>query len=176
MSSIQHEGDFEAFARRMFPRLAGVARLLLSDRSQAEDLVQETLARMYAKRARVREPEAYAFTTLTRLGRRWRYRGAHEYAIAAIDEPSIDHDEADRIAVDAALSALPRRQRETLVLRYFADLSVEQAAAVMGCSGGTVKSQTARGLDAMRRLLDDSDHSSPSTAVLTGEGQHHGHR
>jgi len=54
-------------------------------------------------------------------------------------------DDADRVTVRAALATVPPRQRAALVLRYYCDLSVEQAAEVMRCSTGNVKSQTARG-------------------------------
>ena len=53
----------------------------------------------------------------------------------------------------AAVAALPARQRATLVLRFYCDLNVDQSAAVLGCSPGTVKSQTARALDSVRRAL-----------------------
>jgi len=57
----------------------------------------------------------------------------------------------------AAVAALPARQRATLVLRFYCDLSVDQCAEVLGCSPGTVKSQTARALDAVRRTLGPAD-------------------
>jgi RNA polymerase sigma factor (sigma-70 family) len=55
--------------------------------------------------------------------------------------------------VRAALASLPPRQRATLVLRYYCDLSVEETAKELGCTPGTVKSQTAKGLSALRRAL-----------------------
>ena len=54
-----------------------------------------------------------------------------------------------------ALGALPRRQREAIVLRYYADLSEAQTAAAMGCSAGAVKSHTSRAMTALRHLLED---------------------
>ena len=65
----------------------------------------------------------------------------------------------DRITVVGALRQVPPRQRAVLVLRYFQDLSVEETARAMGCSTGTVKSQTAKGLATLRTLL---------TPTLTG--------
>ena len=59
----------------------------------------------------------------------------------------------DRLLVVAALAELPPRQRATVVLRYYDELSVEETAEVLGCTTGTVKSQTARGLDALRERL-----------------------
>jgi DNA-directed RNA polymerase specialized sigma24 family protein len=56
--------------------------------------------------------------------------------------------------VRSALFGLPPRQRATLVLRFYCDLSVEQSASALGCSAGTVKSQTAKGIEALRRALD----------------------
>jgi RNA polymerase sigma factor (sigma-70 family) len=60
----------------------------------------------------------------------------------------------DRMALRAALLAVPPGQRTVLVLRFLADLSVEQVADTLGCSTGTVKSQTARGLVALRNAYD----------------------
>jgi DNA-directed RNA polymerase specialized sigma24 family protein len=62
------------------------------------------------------------------------------------------------------VAALPARQRATLVLRFYCDLNVEQSAAVLGCSPGTVKSQTARAIDSVRRALGPA----PGTSTGTG--------
>jgi RNA polymerase sigma factor (sigma-70 family) len=61
----------------------------------------------------------------------------------------------DRAAVVHALTSLPRRQREALVLRYYADLSEAQTAHAMGISAGAVKSHTSRGMAALRHLLEE---------------------
>jgi RNA polymerase sigma factor (sigma-70 family) len=63
----------------------------------------------------------------------------------------VDHDAV--IDLRAAVAALPARQRATLVLRFYCDLNVDQSAEILGCSPGTVKSQTARALDTVRRTL-----------------------
>jgi DNA-directed RNA polymerase specialized sigma24 family protein len=65
-----------------------------------------------------------------------------------------DDDPVTRVVVRAALAEVPPRQRAALVLRYYCDLSVEETAEVLRCSPGTVKSQTARGLAALRRGLE----------------------
>lgn len=70
------------------------------------------------------------------------------------DEAAESADHAGRIDLRSALAALPPRQRAAVVLRFYCDLSIEQAAGVLDCSAGTVKSQTARGLDALRRALE----------------------
>jgi RNA polymerase sigma factor (sigma-70 family) len=62
-------------------------------------------------------------------------------------------DTETRLALREALVQVPPRQRAALVLRFYCDLSVEQTADVLGCATGTVKSQTAHGLSALRRLL-----------------------
>ena len=69
------------------------------------------------------------------------------------DSPAaaVDHDAG--LDLRAAVAALPARQRATLVLRFYCDLNVDQSAEILGCSPGTVKSQTARALDTVRRAL-----------------------
>ena len=66
----------------------------------------------------------------------------------------------DRLVVLRALAKVPPRQRTALVLRYWEDLSVEETAQVMRCAAGTVKSQTVRGLTALRELLAGHDYES----------------
>jgi DNA-directed RNA polymerase specialized sigma24 family protein len=70
----------------------------------------------------------------------------------------------DRQVVRAALRQVPRRQQAVLVLRFFYDLSVEEVAGTLGCSTGTVKSQTARGLATLRRLLGEREFARYATA------------
>jgi RNA polymerase sigma factor (sigma-70 family) len=89
---------------------------------------------------------------------RWRRRSRRPVEIAAIAEPSYappDQAVALAQALVAAMRGLPYRQRSVLVLRYFQDLSIEQTAAVLGCSAGTVKSQTHHALTKLREALGD---------------------
>jgi DNA-directed RNA polymerase specialized sigma24 family protein len=69
------------------------------------------------------------------------------------DSPAAAIDQDVVLDLRAAVAALPARQRATLVLRFYCDLNVDQAAEILGCSPGTVKSQTARALEAVRRAL-----------------------
>ena len=77
----------------------------------------------------------------------------YDLPAAHYDLPAAQHDHDARLDVRAALAALPPRQRATLVLRFYCDLPVEVTARELGCTPGTVKSQTAKGLEALRRAL-----------------------
>ena len=137
-------------------RLAGV---LCQDWDRADDLVQATLTTLYVHWGRVRaatHPDAYARAVLVRESiheRRsvWVRRVSLSGAVADSAAAAVDHDAV--LDLRAAVAALPARQRATLVLRFYCDLNVEQAAEILGCSPGTVKSQTARALAAVRRAL-----------------------
>lgn len=161
--------SFEQFVDSSTPRLVRTARLLLGSASESQDLVQETLIVMFRRWGRLRDPaaaDAYAHTTLVHLARRHlrRARFRHEWPP---DSGFTDDYESDAAAlmpesnpeVTDALALLPLRQRETVVLRYYLDLSVEETARTMRCSVGTVKSQTAKALDSLRGHLEDRDRS-----------------
>jgi RNA polymerase sigma-70 factor (sigma-E family) len=137
-------------------RLAGV---LCGDWDRADDLVQATLTKLYVHWGRVRaatHPDAYARAVLVREFIRerrsvWVRRVSLSGQMSDSAAVAIDHDAV--LDLRAAVAGLPPRQRATLVLRFYCDLNVEQAAEVLGCSQGTVKSQTARALQAVRRAL-----------------------
>jgi RNA polymerase sigma-70 factor (sigma-E family) len=151
------QADFEAFARRSSDRLLRTALLLSGDHGHAEDLVQTALLRT-ARRwsAARRDPDAYARRVVVNLARdRWRLlRRRFGEAPLEIDVAvPVTDGLADRELLLAAVRLLPPGQRAVLVLRYFDDLSVADTAAALGCSTGTVKSQTARALDRLRAAL-----------------------
>lgn len=136
------------------------AYLLCGDWHRAEDLVQTALAKMYAiwpRLVRVESLDAYARKILVRTAIDESRRAFRQRETAVSDVPDSAFDSADvasRLDVRAALGALPARQRAVVVLRYWDDQSIEETARILGCSTGTVKSQAAKGLAALRRLLE----------------------
>jgi RNA polymerase sigma-70 factor (sigma-E family) len=140
-------------------QLRRTAYLLCGDWHTADDLVSTALVKLFKHWGRVSAMEnidAYARRVLLRAWlderrRPWR----REYARAHLPESAAraGHDVADRVAILALLAELPARRRAVLVLRFFCDLSVEDTAEALGCTAGTVKSQTARALDALRTRL-----------------------
>lgn len=155
------ETEFRSWAEESRPRLRISAFMLTSDWYLADDLVQETLTRLFVVWPRVAKtgrPDAYARRVLINKfldsrRRSWRAEIPQEtLPELQADDPYVD---PRRDAVVAALRDVPDGQRAVLVLRFWDDLSVEQTAQVLGCSTGNVKSQTSRGLDALRRALAD---------------------
>ena len=147
---------FSEFVQARERALLRTAFLLTADVQLAEDLLQSALAKaaLHWPRIRAGQPEAYIRSALYRESvSRWRRRrGISEVPTASMPERAgVSHeDEIDlRFAVIAALRRLAPRQRAVLVLRFYEDLSEGQTAEALGCSVGTVKSQTH---DALRRL------------------------
>lgn len=162
------EDHFREFARSQAGLLRRSAYLLCGDWHLADDLVQTTLIKMHRawpRVARTDNPVSYARKTLLRCWlderrRPWRRAerrdGQLPDEIAGGADPAVAAARRDlRTALFRALSEIPPRQRAVLVLRFFESLSVAETAEALGCSDGTVKSQTARGLAAMRAALDD---------------------
>jgi RNA polymerase sigma-70 factor (sigma-E family) len=143
--------------------LVRLAALLLDDTGAAEEVVQDAYVRMHGSWRRIRDPQAavgYLRTTVLNLARsRLRHRQVvRRHAPAPLpDAPSAEQGALDRLEHDrvvVALRGLPDRQRECLVLRYYADLSEAEIAAVMGISPGAVKSHASRGMAALRTALE----------------------
>ncbi|MFI6860057.1 SigE family RNA polymerase sigma factor [Streptomyces sp. NPDC050421] len=160
---------FDEFARSRQAQLRRAAYLLCGDWHLAEDLTQTALAKLYAvwRKVRMDSPDSYArkvlfrtFVDETRRRRWWERPSARQCDLAA---PA--HDPDLRLVLLAALRQVPARSRAVLVLRFWEDQSVEETAAALGCSTGTVKSQTSRGLATLRRILGDR-----ATAALPGDG------
>lgn len=162
--------DFDQFVRDSSPGLLRTAYLLTGDRGHAEDVVQMALLQVARKWRRIRgEPTPYARRAVVNLAKnRWRERFRRPRESTAFVERGYAPPDADVVLQQVLLPAvlgLPVRQRAVLVLRYFEDLSVEQTAAALGCSTGTVKSQTHDALGKLRAVLGDptvlkeSDHA-----------------
>jgi RNA polymerase sigma-70 factor (sigma-E family) len=134
------------------PALRRTAFLLCGDWHVAEDLVQVTFEKVYASWSRLREPEAVLRRTLVRC---WvdETRRPHRRAHPVEQLPERPVATVEQHSLQEALAAVPPRQRACLVLRFFDDLSVAETARLLGCTEGTVKSQTSRGLEALRAAL-----------------------
>jgi RNA polymerase sigma-70 factor (sigma-E family) len=130
---------------------------LTGDRHLAEDLVQATLFKIYLRWSRSGSwdaPVAYAQRTLYTTFCSWRGRKwVAERPVEQVPDVAAPPSVGDSAVVDEALRALPRRQRAVVIARFYDDLSVRQTADLLGIAEGTVKSQTARALDALRAAL-----------------------
>lgn len=154
--------EYEQYLRGRLTWLRRVAFLLCRDEHAADELVQATAVKLFAYWPRARRADnldAYVRTILVRAflrerGSGWGRRVVLSGSLPDTPDRGIDQDSA--LDVRGALLAVPPRQRATLVLRFYCDLDVEQSAVALGCSAGTVKSQTAKGLANMRRLLEPS--------------------
>ena len=176
--------------------LVRLAALLVRDAATAEDVVQDAFAAMAGGWQRLGDTEkalAYLRQAVVNRSRSvLRHRSVAEKNLqqALPDMPGADPGEPDlldRPAAMAALRGLPERQREAVVLRYYADLSEDQIAAAMCISRGAVKSHTARGLSALRaavdqaggRMTEDTIGGSPGRSILVltslADGPKHGY-
>jgi RNA polymerase sigma factor (sigma-70 family) len=161
---VKEPDDVSAFCRREWPRLVGSLSLFTGDGELAQELAQETLARVcrdWRKVSSLDAPGAWAHRVALNLARsHFRHRAVasrHNRRLAAAASVE-DPDSATVIAVRLAVARLPVRQRTALVLRYFADLSVAETAEAMRCPEGTVKTLTRQAILALRStgLIDDA--------------------
>ena len=152
-------GAMAAFCQAEHARLVGVLAFHVGDRGLAEELAQEALIRACQHWDTVaHKPSPQAWVTAVALNlarssfrRHLAERRARERHGARPDEAAVVDDDDDRVAVRAAVRALPKRQRAALVLRYYADLPAAEVAAVMGCAEGTVRALTHQAIASLRR-------------------------
>ncbi|MGL5824411.1 MAG: SigE family RNA polymerase sigma factor [Nocardioides sp.] len=154
------DADFSEFVRASWPRLYRTAYLMLGDHGTAEDLVQTALSKTYATWGKVRTLDAapgYARTVMINTAASWFRKKSwrNEQPTEVLPESNYQDDLNRRPMLGAALAQLAPRQRAVIVLRYYEDLDVRQTAHALGCSPGTVKSQTSDGISQLRRILGD---------------------
>lgn len=149
--------SFEEFVGARGQALQRTAYLLTGDWGQAEDLLQTALARVYPRWDSIAgdSPEPYVRTTMVRTWSSWwrrKWRGERPTGdlpdVATTDEYA---GTDDRTALDQALRHLPARQRAVVVLRFHEDMTEAQVAQTLAISVGTVKSQTAKAMERLRR-------------------------
>jgi RNA polymerase sigma-70 factor (sigma-E family) len=173
--SVRRDAEYTEYVSARLAALRRVAYLLCHDWYRADDLVQAAITRLYLHWGRARTVEhrdAYARAVLVRefleecrssWVRRVTLHGQLPDVAGHVTDPAAALD------VRTALAVLPPRQRATLVLRFYCDLNIDQTAQVLGCSPGTVKSQTAKGLAALRRVLEPAGTAGPDGGQLAGE-------
>jgi RNA polymerase sigma-70 factor (sigma-E family) len=147
--------------REHYPNLVRLACLLLDEQGAGEEVVQEAFVRVHQSWARVENPLTYLRATVMNLARsRMRRRLVARRRVEPAIRPAMSAEEhivllADQQEVLDAVRALPRRQRECLVLRYYLDLSESEIASTLGISNGSVKSHSSRGLAALAQRLEE---------------------
>ena len=159
------DDEFVAYYAARADHLRNTAYLLCGDWHLAEDLMQIAVTKLYRAWHRIERHDTvdqYARRVLLRAFLDERRRPWRREFSTTPHNPALDHVTADtpstdeRMVLRSALQRIPKRRRAVLVLRFFADLSVEQVADILGCSTGTVKSQTAHGLANLREVLGDA--------------------
>jgi RNA polymerase sigma-70 factor (sigma-E family) len=159
------EAEFEEYFRARRETVRRTAYLMCGDWHRADDHAQSAFVALHRHWRRVRDKgalDAWMRRTLVRTvvdesRRPWRRERSTDEVVAidrAVDDPGADV--ATRHVLVDGLRAVPPRQRAVLVLRYFDGLDVAGTAAALGCSEGTVKSQTSHGLAALRTALGGS--------------------
>ncbi len=161
MTGTPTDEEFAELVHALWPGLYRTAYLMLGDHQLAEDLVQTSLAKTYASWRRVKElaaAPAYTRIVLANTAASWFRRKSwrSERPAESVPDTAMHQDPSDRPALVDALRRLAPRQRAVIVLRYYNDLSVREVAQALGCSEGTVKSQTSDALGRLRVLLGDA--------------------
>jgi RNA polymerase sigma-70 factor (sigma-E family) len=159
----QERGALGDLYVRHAPEGIRLAFLLTGDRALAEDLVQEAFARFVGRLQHLRQPEAfgaYLRKTIVNLSRSHFRHAKVERAYAERVARAPEHMDSTNEELDEAmhqtLLRLPERQRAAIVLRFFEDLTDTQAADIMRCRPGTVRSLVSRGMTTLRSELGRS--------------------
>ncbi len=150
--------DFEGVYRRDHARLVGLATWLIGGRAPAEEIVHDVFVRVVENPPALREPEQLGAYLRSAVVNRCRSRVRRlvlerRHANTARESTEADIDSLSHVR-DAVL-ALPMRQRQAIVLRFYDDLSVDQIAQVLGISSGSVKTHLHRGMRTLESRLEE---------------------
>jgi RNA polymerase sigma factor (sigma-70 family) len=162
---VQWEAEFSAFCKEEHPRLVGALSLYCGSRGVAEELAQDALAtacRDWKKVRRLGAPGAWVHRVAINLANSYFRRRAAETRARRLLQSERVHetsgvDPAAAIAIRSAVASLSRRQRTTLILRYYVGLPVREVALVMDCPEGTVKTLTSKAITSLRQSLPPRD-------------------
>jgi len=164
------DDEFADFAATREASLRRLAILLCQDWHRADDLVQAAITKLYVhwpKAKAADSMDAYVRAIVVREfldERRSSWIRRVTLTSQLPDRAAATTDPETSLDMQAAIAGLPPRQRATLILRFYCDLSVEQAAQVLGCTPGTVKSQTAKALASLRIALSPNSGTTPADA------------
>lgn len=165
MTAVTSEAGLLAdLHREQYRSLVKLASILVDDRATCEEIVQDAFVSVFRSAGRLRDPSrlpAYlrsavlngARSHLRRQQVRSRLKAVPDADVRSAETSAVAAD--DRRAVIEALRALPDRQRDVLVLRFYLDLSESEIAATLGIGGGTVKTHVRRGLATLAEALED---------------------
>ncbi|WP_166385045.1 SigE family RNA polymerase sigma factor [Catellatospora methionotrophica] len=154
------DAAYVAFVETAWPRHLRLALLLTGDRWQAEELLQDSLVKLYERWRRLsRTDDLHAYLRKVLVNNHtslWRRR-RRENLVADVPEHAVADGPAgpDALVLRDALRALPPRQRAVVVLRHYEDLPEREVAQVLGCAVGTVKSQHAKAIAKLRQAMTD---------------------
>ena len=151
----------EVLFRSEYRKLVGLARLLVDDPAQAEEVVQDAFVALHRNWGRATDPLAYLRSSVVNGGRGLLRRRATARRHLRVAEPStapgaderLGHAE-DIAAVAAALARLPERQRACVALRFYSGLSEAEIASTLGISTGSVKTHVHRAMATLSDLLE----------------------
>jgi RNA polymerase sigma-70 factor (ECF subfamily) len=153
--------EFDEFYKSYFDRVARTLVLGGADRDFARDATQEAFARALRQWRKVRDmdrPDGWVYVVaMNQLRDHWRRSERRRERAPELDDAAADNTYAvaTRLSVRDAIATLPPRQRQAVVLRYLADLSLADVADAMGCATGTVKATLHQAMQSMRVELDE---------------------
>jgi RNA polymerase sigma-70 factor (sigma-E family) len=168
------DAEFSDFVAARETSLRRLAFLLCQDWHRADDLVQAAVTKLYVhwpKAKAADSVDAYVRAIVVREfldERRSSWVRRVTLTSQLPDRPAGGTDPETSLDMQAAIAGLPPRQRATLILRFYSDLSVEQTAQVLGCTPGTVKSQTAKALTSLRIAFSPNSDTTRADATSVG--------
>lgn len=160
LAGAERAAALSALHQEHYRSLVRLACVLLDEQGAGEEVVQEAFVRVHRAWAQVDQPLIYLRATVMNLARsRMRRRLVARRRVEPVVRPAMSAEEhvvllSDQQEVLDAVRALPRRQRECLVLRYYLELSEAEIASTLGISNGSVKSHSHRGLKALAARLE----------------------